>query len=579
MMLPPEALKNHSAIIGKAGSGKTYTAKGFVEDLLDRKERVCIIDPTGVWWGLKSSTNGKRAGYPIVIFGGTHGNLPIDGSHGETIAEIVGTSTTPVIVDTSQMRTKDRVKFFTDFAEGLLRLNRGPLHLIIDEAHIFAPQGKVSDPQSGAMLHAANNLISLGRARGLRVTMITQRPAKLHKDSLTQVETLIMMRLIAPQDRKAAEEWIKDQADPEEGKKIIASLPGLKTGNGYIWSPELNILKQVTFPKIKTFDSSATPEAGEKQDVKMAPIDIDKISDRLKIVVEKVAANDPEKLKRRIAELEKKLVTPQQPLIASTKKIKAAEHRGWLKGYEVGHENGKCDGLNEGEKMLAQSISKFLKDHTDNPRKLVAKESPFKSIEHMFKDSPTKFKIGAITAKNEIPKDFIPKTDRLSPRIGIQPSDELSGPQKKIIRSLQFWISVGQGSPSKAQVAMVAGYSPNGSAFTNPLGALRAAGVIVYPSPGHVGLVCGESGDMTKAEAKEAIMSVLDGPKRKIIGAWLQHEKAVIEMSREEVAKRSDYSAAGSAFTNPVGALCTLGILEKSGPGMLRLANWAGEIL
>jgi DNA helicase HerA-like ATPase len=90
----------------------------------------------------------------------------------------------------------------------LHRVNSKPLHIIIDEAHLFAPQGRVPDPQSGRMVHAANNLVSGGRVKGLRIMLISQRPAKLHKDSLTQVETLIAMRLIAPQDRAAVEDSV-----------------------------------------------------------------------------------------------------------------------------------------------------------------------------------------------------------------------------------------------------------------------------------------------------------------------------------------------------------------------------------
>src|ERR1044072_7842200 len=91
--------------------------------------------------------------------------LPLGGAHGEAIAEIIGTSTTPGIIDTSLLRVGERTHFFADFADALVRKNKGPLHLVIDEAHLFAPQGKVSDPRSSAMLHAANNLVSLVRSR------------------------------------------------------------------------------------------------------------------------------------------------------------------------------------------------------------------------------------------------------------------------------------------------------------------------------------------------------------------------------------------------------------------------------
>jgi hypothetical protein len=127
-----------------------------------------------------------------------------------------------------------RTRFFTEFAEALHRVNSRPLHLIIDEAHLFAPQGRVPDPQSGRMLHAANNLVSGGRARGLRIMLISQRPAKLHKDSLTQVETLIALRLIAPQDRAAVEDWIGEWADPKQVREVIACrhLPAAPAGCG-----------------------------------------------------------------------------------------------------------------------------------------------------------------------------------------------------------------------------------------------------------------------------------------------------------------------------------------------------------
>jgi DNA helicase HerA-like ATPase len=44
-----EAFRNHIGIVGKTGSGKTTTAKGFAEQLLAAGRRICVIDPTGVW--------------------------------------------------------------------------------------------------------------------------------------------------------------------------------------------------------------------------------------------------------------------------------------------------------------------------------------------------------------------------------------------------------------------------------------------------------------------------------------------------------------------------------------------------
>jgi polynucleotide 5'-kinase involved in rRNA processing len=48
-ILSTAALDDRIAIVGTAGSGKTYAAKGFVERLLDTSARVAVVDPLGVW--------------------------------------------------------------------------------------------------------------------------------------------------------------------------------------------------------------------------------------------------------------------------------------------------------------------------------------------------------------------------------------------------------------------------------------------------------------------------------------------------------------------------------------------------
>lgn len=305
-VVPEAALASHMAILGKTGSGKTYAAKGLAEGILAKEGRVCIVDPTGAWHGLRSSATGKAGGFPVTIFGGSHADLLLAASHGEALAEIVGTSTTPAILDTSQLRVGERTRLFADFADALMRKNRGPLHLFVDEAHMFAPQGRVQDPDSGRMLAAANNLVSGGRSRGLRIVLITQRPAKLHKDSLTQVETLIALRLIAPQDRRAVEDWIKDNADEKQGREIVRSLAGLKTGEGWVWAPELGVLERVSFPRIRTYDSSRAPEeAADGAGPVFAKIDREAIAEKLKAAGADALANDPAALRKRIAELER----------------------------------------------------------------------------------------------------------------------------------------------------------------------------------------------------------------------------------------------------------------------------------
>jgi hypothetical protein len=258
-------LETHIGILGKTGSGKTVAAKGMAEGILDRGERICVVDPTGVWWGLRLKRDGVTPAYPVVIFGGRHGDVPIGKDSGARLAQIIGRDNVPAIIDTRTMTVNARTAFFTEFAQALMRENTDALHLFIDEAHVFAPKGKVASLQSAGMLNAANELVSGGRSMGLRITLISQRPAKLHNDSLSQVETLVAMRLVAPHDRRAVGEWMNEH----DGVKTRASLvdnalPRLKRGEGFVWAPEFEIMDKYQFPMCETFDSSAAPKPGDK---------------------------------------------------------------------------------------------------------------------------------------------------------------------------------------------------------------------------------------------------------------------------------------------------------------------------
>ena len=304
-VIPPKVLENHVAILGKTGSGKTFTAKGIVENLLEDGQRVCVLDPTGVWWGLRVDARGRKPGFQILVFGGERGDLPLNPAQGHAIAELIGTTDTSAILDTRSLTIKERTQFFTAFAETLLRINRGPLSLILDEAHLVCPQSRPGDAAGTRMLDAANNLVSLGRGIGLRIILISQRPAKLHKDSLTQAETLIVLRLIAPQDRRAVEDWIGEWADPHEGRELLRSLASLPTGEGWIWAPELGMLEYVQFPRIKSYDSSRAPD-GSRRLRGIPPLDesfdLEAIRERLQSKTPSVPTEKPGRGKLKLME-------------------------------------------------------------------------------------------------------------------------------------------------------------------------------------------------------------------------------------------------------------------------------------
>src|SRR5258707_5634399 len=193
LQLPDEAVTQTFAILAKRGVGKTYTASVLVEEMLKHQLHVAVVDPIGVWWGLRSSADGKRAGLPMVIAGGEHADVPIEPTSGEILAEMIVEKRVSMVIDLSLFRKGEQHRFIADFAETLYRRNRHDEHLVLDETDEFAPQRPMGD--EARMLGAIEDLVRRGRARGIGVTMITQRPAVLNKNVLTQIEVLVAMRL------------------------------------------------------------------------------------------------------------------------------------------------------------------------------------------------------------------------------------------------------------------------------------------------------------------------------------------------------------------------------------------------
>lgn len=318
--VPQAALQQHIAVLGKTGSGKTYAAKGIVEHLLDQRRQVCVLDPTGAWWGLRLASNGEAQGYDIVLLGGAHADIPLAEKSGAAVARLVTEQRASVVIDTSGFTVGEYTRWFIDFAGTLYTTIRAPLHLVIDEAHYFMPQGKSPDVDAGRMLHAGNRLMSGGRSKGIRGLLITQRPAKLHKDSLTCADTLIAMRVIAPQDRQAIKDWIDGAGDQAKGKVVLDSLAALKRGEGWVWYPEGGHLERVTFPTIGTYDSSATPKHGAKAGPEPGAIKLEEVQAAMAEAVREAEANDPKLLRQKLAELKRQL-SARSPTEKTVEKI------------------------------------------------------------------------------------------------------------------------------------------------------------------------------------------------------------------------------------------------------------------
>jgi hypothetical protein len=534
--LPAEAVTQTFAILAKRGVGKTYTASVMVEEMLKAKMHVVVCDPIGVWWGLRAAADGKGPGLPIVIAGGDHADIPITPQNGDLVANLVVDERISMVIDLSLFRKGEQTRFMTDFAETLYHRNRTALHLVLDEADAFAPQR----PQKGQerMLGAMEDLVRRGRARGIGVTMITQRPASIHKDVLTQIEVLVALRLVAPQDRNAVDEWIKVHGEPGQREELMQSLPSLPIGTAWFWSPGwLDMFKRVEVRTRETLDTSSTPKAGQqaKEARIMAGVDLDKLREKMAHVIEKAEQDDPKALRRRIAELEREKAHPVVE----------------LREKEVRTE---VPVFTNREAEFLEHLSGVLEQTGELMRRVINTATP----------PPTMMVSGGNRPLSPRSKVALEDLGRAAVK-HIENEPGSGGTLGKAERSILTVLAQYQNGRNVTQTALLAGYSSKGGGFRNALGGLRSKGLIVgrdnltITSEGINAL-----GDYEPLPQGQALVDYwlgrLGKAERLIFAAVIDAYPSSLTI--EEIAEKTGYAAAGGGFRNALGKLRTLELVE-----------------
>jgi len=542
------------------------------------------IDPTGAWHGLRSSADGKKAGYPIVVFGGDQKDvLPLEETAGEVIARAIVECGFSAILDLSELSENAKRRFATSFAETLYHLNRNPLHLFMDEADEFAPQKAFKGTER--LLGAMENIVRRGRKRGLGCTLITQRPAVLNKNVLTQCEMLVAMRLVSHWDIKPIMEWVNVHADPKQAEKMIRSLPSLPIGTAWFWSPGWgDIFEIIKIRKTFTFDSSSTPKPGQKavRPKAAAKIDLNKLGKEIAATIERAKADDPKQLKKRIAELERLAMAQSHPPRSAPITKSGPTEKEILRAAQVATK----EEIEKHQKKIAAACEDFRSNIFTTINTAVGR---------LINDiTKMKFSPPLLNARSPIPKIKLEKSQRseekgatvahISPgRTNLHhpaPFCTIKGsPVQRILDSLAWWESAGINAPSREQTAFAARYSANSGHFSNMLGGMRTEGLVDYPSPN---TVCLTDPGRKQAAAPQSILdfdalvqsvsSVLRSqPLQRIFQAVIEKKEA----SREDIATAAGYSSTSGHFGNMLGKLNTLGVTEcpRSKPGYVILGK------
>lgn len=265
--LPLEYQVHTTALIGIRGSGKTVAATDIAEEMCEAGLSWVCIDPVGVWWGLRCNPDGLPGGYPVVIIGGQHADIPLEKDQGAKIADAILEQNACCVIDMSSESKNSVRKFVTDFCDRMMELNpSGTRHIFLEEAPELVPQRPMGEQKRS--LAAVDRLGRLGRNKGYGMTLISQRFATINKDILTQCENLIALRCIGKHDRDAAADWIAEVVHETESKKaaekFVDSLTGLENGQAWFWSPQwMKEFTQIQFRRRKTFHPGETRTVGQ----------------------------------------------------------------------------------------------------------------------------------------------------------------------------------------------------------------------------------------------------------------------------------------------------------------------------
>ena len=542
--LPDEALDGDIVILARKEAGKTVLTKVLVEDLLSQGERVIIIDPLSVHWGLKSSADGKSEGFPVAIFGGPRADVPLSLSASVPVAKTLVENNLPAIIDVSEWLEEEQGAFLIPFLSEIYQNNTAPLWIVLEEAHEFCPQTANSREQH-ALLNMIRRISKSGRTKGIRLIAVTQRTSELHKSIISGASTMIALKTTLGLDQDPIVRWFQNNAGKEFSaivKKGLGRLP-VKSGAAFIGASNQDLFARVDFPLNVTFDSSATPKRGETriEPTRLSKIDLSGIKKAL------AADKEEEKAEEAAKEAECRSPALDAALLAKSKEEGRAEAmKGVQAAIELSHEQGFALGWEEAFKSI------------DSVRRLP---------DGVFRQSgeAQSIKIDTIYHKPTIarePKSLPPEAERLT------------GPQTRVLEGLAFWANLGFSTPNRTQVAFVARYSVKSSSFEKAYGSLRTAGWVSYPSGKSLKAERDVSSFCPQFVSVPALISRLTGPQRRALVPMLSGGS----MDRADIAEKAEYSPKSSSFEKALGSLRSLGLIEYGPQQTAYALDWLVQL-
>ena len=240
-----EVLTGRGFITGKSGSGKSNTASVVAEELLAHDFPLLIVDTDGEYYGLKEE-------FEVLHVGGDETcDVRVGAGHADQLAELALVENVPIVLDVSGYPDADEVAEVVEAVVSALfhreKSVRKPFLVFVEEMHEFVPESGGLDDVGETLVRVAKR----GRKRGLGLCGMSQRPAAVDKDFITQCDWLVWHRLTWENDTKVAARILGGDADE--------TVQELGDGEAILLTDWDEQTRRVQFRHKRTFDAGATP--------------------------------------------------------------------------------------------------------------------------------------------------------------------------------------------------------------------------------------------------------------------------------------------------------------------------------
>lgn len=596
LTLPTDAVTATLVVYGGKGMGKTNLGSVLVEELTRCGLRWSWLDPLGVSWGLRHSADGAGRGIECLILGGPHGDIPIEPDGGAAVADVVVEERVNVLIDFSRKPSGEmwsvgeRVRFVTAYALRLFQRQgelvngrrREPLFQVLDEAARYVPQVIPSGAAELAKCVGAwEQLVEEGRNVGLGVGLLTQRSARMNKSVSELADAMFAFRTVGPNSLDAILDWLGTHVEKARIKDLAEKVRSLERGRALVVSPGWLQFEGVIGVRMRsTFDSSATPKAGERARSARgegAKPNLDAIRQRMSATIERQKATDPKELQRQVADLKRELAKAQ-----SAKPVAAAAPAKQPKTREVNVlkpqlvkrlEALTAKMVNEAERHRAAML--LFWEHQDELNKALL--GALQSV-----GTPPPPPVAMRPRPQLVPAPPRPVAPPRAPRAGNgkdhgdRALDNLTGPEQKILDELAGLAALGIHQPPKPQVSALCSYAnPRSGGFSGPLGRLVAAGLVSYPSVGTMALTeagaeraSSDAPPLNNAELQRRVLEKFSGPPARILDELIKAYPQALD--KAELGQKLGYQNPRSGgFSGPLGTLSRLGFVSYPSVGLV----------